>query len=286
MHLLGEARAEVGELGEAHEQRRELGEDDVAGDEDVVELPHGVLVRDGRAVVAGLGEDAREAVVVGRRPVLGHHAAEDGEDRVARVEPAPEGGAGKRDRQAAEAARDSIEAGEQRVEIRAGLDARHVPRDDGKGQALELGRGAHLVARCPVGERLLHGGLHRGDVAGQCLPREPGEHLALAGPVLGAVEQRQAATAEQLLDVARHRPFAQRPPLVEEHARDARAREDDGRPPEQVRAEDGPVPCDAAGDERERVLQEGERLAKQGEGPVAGRQRLVGGIAGHDVPPR
>src|ERR1044071_8502011 len=81
-------------------------------------------------------------------------------------------------------------------------------------------------------------------------------------PALAPIEEGQAAPAEELLHVRRHRALAHDDVAVDEAPRRLGAGDDDGFPSEDVRAEDAAVLRQALVEKAERILRERDRLAE------------------------
>lgn len=241
-----------------------------------MELQHRIFIRHPRAVLVPMREHAAQTVISFALAMLLHGPPEHFEYRVAGIQRALERRAGERHRQAREAGGQDLEALEERLEVGAVTHAHDVRGDRADRQPLQLRDPVELLVLArPASERRLDERLHRGHVRGKGLGDERREDLALARGVLGSIEQTEAASAEQLAHVVRDRAVAEAHLLVGKHARRLAPREDHGRLPQQVRAEDRTVPRDALVDELEGLREECERLSDDRK-PSAARRRLLG----------
>jgi len=114
------------------------------------------------------------------------------------------------------------------------------------------------------------------EVRGKRGAREGLEDDALPRRVHVAVQQRKAASAEELLHVRRHGAFTHHDAAVDEAPGGLGTGDDNALPPQNVRAEDAAVRGQALLDEAERVLRKDEGFAEQRKSVAARGKRWRG----------
>ena len=184
-----------------------------------------------------------------------------------------EGGSRQRHRQRGKSTQHGAVVGEDRIERGAALEPQDRVADCLDGQPSGLIDGPDLPGRCPPGQRRPNPPANARQVGRHRLAREGGHHHRFARVVFRAVQNRQRPTAEQRLNVPGHGPRALHVGVVDELGRRVRPRDHHRLAPQEPGAEDRPVLTGPPLHESERIAQDGQCLAHEGQPRRPRRQR-------------
>ena len=268
-----QTRPQVIAFGELHEHAPELGEDDVTGEHDVVQLPNQSVAGDWLPAFRPGSEHPRDAVGLWGLLAGRHQRTEAREDAILGTQARMVRREGQVHRKARERLEHEVVVRQQLAELRALGHAHHGARNPFDAQLLELLDATNFGHFRPGGEGSREQRLELGDVGRDGRGIEAVKHELLALAVGGAVHERQdAVAAEERLQALGERGLALDDRLVQPELAGGRSRENHRGVAEEMGPEDRPVLVHALPHEAEDVAQERQRLPHQRQTASTGRR--------------